>query len=184
MGTMPFRSRRAQRAGWASCIPLHAAGKRPDMTHRPRSFDSLAHTYPTARRVAPWMMERYAPRTVLDVGCGMGQWAAAFAELGCDVLGLDGEDIPEELLQIPRSNFRVVDLESTVDPPGQYDLTLCLEVAEHLTEGAGQRLVHFLTACSDLVLFSAAVPGQGGEGHINEQWPRYWQERFDAHGYG
>jgi hypothetical protein len=47
----------------------------------------------------------------------MGQWGAAFAELGCDVLGLDGEDIPGELLQVPRRNFRVVNLESTVDPP-------------------------------------------------------------------
>jgi len=27
------------------------------------------------------------------------------------------------------------------------------------------------------------VPGQGGHGHVNEQWPSYWVQRFDALGF-
>jgi hypothetical protein len=87
-------------------------------------------------------------------------------------------------LQIPRERFRVVDLEDQVEPPGRFDLALCLEVAKHLSEPAGQRLVRFLTAVADCVVFSAAVPGQGGINHLNEQWPQYCQELFAAQGYG
>lgn len=98
------------------------------------------------------------------------------------MLGLDGADIPDDL-EIPREGFRVVDLEQPVDPPGRYDVALCLEVAEHLTEAAGRRLVPFLTSASDLIVFSAAVPGQGGTNHLNEQWPGYWQELFAEYGF-
>jgi hypothetical protein len=35
-----------------------------------------------------------------------------------------------------------------------------------------------------VVLFSAAIPGQGGYGHVNEQWPGYWARMFDECGYG
>jgi len=134
-------------------------------------------------RVVPWLTERYAPETVLDVGCGLGTWAAVFADRGCNVLGLDGEEVPDALLQIPRGDFRVVDLEERVDSPGRYDLALCLEVAEHLTDPAGRRLVQFLTSASDRILFSAAVPGQGGDHHLNERWPQYWQQLFAGQGY-
>lgn len=36
---------------------------------------------------------------------------------------------------------------------------------------------------SDIVLFSAAIPGQGGENHINEQWPEFWSGLFNERGY-
>jgi SAM-dependent methyltransferase len=134
-------------------------------------------------RVVPWLLDRYAPRSVLDVGCGLGTWAAVFADHGCDVLGLDWVEIPDELLEIPRAQFRVVDLEGSVELPQRYDLALCLEVAEHLSEPAGRRLVRLLSSVSDVLVFSAAVPGQGGQYHINEQWPAYWQALFRAQGF-
>ena len=61
---------------------------------------------------------------------------------------------------------------------GTYDLAISLEVAEHLTEKSGQRLVRLLTNLAPVVLFSAAIPGQGGKNHINEQWQSYWVELF------
>ena len=33
------------------------------------------------------------------------------------------------------------------------------------------------------MLFSAAIPGQPGTHHINEQFPWYWQKLFARHGY-
>jgi hypothetical protein len=33
------------------------------------------------------------------------------------------------------------------------------------------------------VLFSAAIPYQGGTGHVNERWPDYWAALFERHGY-
>ena len=153
------------------------------MTGERYTHDPETHNRRSAARVVPWLVDRYAPRTVLDVGCGLGSWAAVFADLGCEVLGLDGEEVSDQLLEIPRERFRVVDFEEPVEPPGRYDLALCLEVAEHLSDSAGQRLVQFLTAASDLILFSAAVPGQGGMNHLNERWPHYWQDLFADRGY-
>ena len=97
--------------------------------------------------------------------------------------GPGGGGDPSDLLQIPRERFRVVNLEDDVELSGHFDLALCVEVAEHLSEPAGSRLVKLLTSVADVIVFSAAVPGQGGEGHITEQWPQYWQSLFAAEGY-
>ncbi len=152
--------------------------------NRPRYMhDAETHNRRAARRVVPWIMERLGPKTVLDVGCGLGTWAAVFLEHGCDVLGLDGGYVPTDLLDIPRDRFREVDLEGEVAPPGRFDLAICLEVAEHLSERAAPGLVALLTSAADAILFSAAVPGQGGDNHLNERWPAYWQGLFRARGF-
>lgn len=145
--------------------------------------DTRVHNRQAAQEVVPWVMRRLAPRTVIDVGCGTGSWLAVFAEHGCEILGLEGESVADELLVIPRARFRVVDLEKEIEPPGRFDFALCLEVAEHLSAPAGRRLVRLLCSASDAILFGAAVPGQGGENHINEQWPDYWQRTFEEEGF-
>ncbi len=43
--------------------------------------------------------------------------------------------------------------------------------------------MEFLTSCSDIILFSSAIPGQGGIGHINEQRPAFWRNLFQSMGY-
>jgi hypothetical protein len=79
---------------------------------------------------------------------------------------------------------QVIDLEADWRMhPNEFDLGLCLEVAEHLTAAAGDELVRQLCRGCSVVAWSAAIPGQGGHGHLNEQWPSYWQERFAAHGW-
>lgn len=156
-----------------------ASKRRPRYVH-----DSETHNRRAARRVVPWIMERLSPGTVIDVGCGLGTWAAVFREHGCEVLGLDGDCVPIDLLDIPRDRFREVDLEGEISPPGRFDLAVCLEVAEHLAEDAAPRLIDLLTSASDTILFSAAVPGQGGDNHVNERWPAYWQALFRQRGFG
>lgn len=151
----------------------------PRYVHDPRTHNRRA-----AELVVPWILERLTVRSVVDVGCGLGTWAAVFADHGCEVLGLEGEEVSRELLQIPPEHFRVVDLEGDVALPGRYDLAVCLEVAEHVSEPGGHRLVDLLTSAAETVLFSAAVPGQGGTNHVNEQWPAYWQSLFEARGFG
>lgn len=149
----------------------------------PYVHDAATHNRRAARRVVPWIMDRLAPRSVVDVGCGLGTWAAVFLEHGCEVLGLDGPHVPPDLLDLPRDRFREVDLEGVVEPPGRFDLAICLEVGEHLTADAAPRLVELLTAASDTILFSAAVPGQGGDGHLNERWPTWWEALFRDRGF-
>jgi SAM-dependent methyltransferase len=136
----------------------------------------------SAAVVAPMLRDRYDPRSIVDVGCGAGAWLAAFKRLGVnDLLGLDA--IPPELFTAD-ADLRWTDLGDGFHVPHRFDLALCLEVAEHLPERSARRLVASLCAATDVVVFSAAIPGQGGPGHVNEQWPSYWGRLFASQSFG
>lgn len=138
----------------------------------------------SARAIVPILMEMLQPRSVVDVGCGTGIWLAAFAECRItDTLGLDGDYIDPAGLHIPREFFRPTDLSQPFTVDRDYDLAICLEVAEHIPESQADALIDSLAVAAPAIFFSAAIPGQGGMGHVNEQWPSYWQERFRQRGY-
>lgn len=131
------------------------------------------------------LLAELAPlRSVLDLGCGLGTWLAALRSRGIlDVRGVDGDYVRRDLLEIPSESFTVGDLTQPLALGRTFDLAMSLEVAEHLPGAAGPVLVESLTRHAPLVLFSAAVPGQGGENHINCRWPEYWATLFSERGY-
>jgi SAM-dependent methyltransferase len=138
----------------------------------------------SAAKLVPLVIDEITPHSAVDVGCGLGAWLATLLEHGVDdVLGIDGPWVDQRLLEIPATAYRVADLSQPLDIGRRFDLALCLEVAHLLDPPLAERLVSTLTSLSDVVVFSAAIPGQGGLGHLNEQWPRYWAELFAAHGY-
>jgi len=138
----------------------------------------------SAARLVPLVMELVEPRSVLDVGCGDGTWLAAFDGAGVrDYLGVDGVDPEGVPLAIPRERLIVRDLASTIALGRSFDLAISLEVGEHLPPDRADAFVASLTAHAPVVLFSAAVPFQTGVGHVNEQWPEYWAEKFAARRY-
>jgi len=116
---------------------------------------------------------------VVDVGCGEGWWAAAFAAAGADVCGIDSARPPG--CALTQQQFLAADLTQPL-PALTGDLTVCLEVGEHLPHERAETFVAELCRIAPTVLWSAAVPGQGGHGHINEQWPDYWVPMFEANG--
>ena len=121
---------------------------------------------------------------ILDVGCGVGTFLKTGKDLGISFTqGMDGPWIDSELLQIPQSDFLEVDLNDLPVLEERFDLVICLEVAEHLLENSAEALVKFLTDHAEIVLFSAAVPGQGGNHHINERWQSYWAGIFLKFGF-
>lgn len=122
--------------------------------------------------------------SAVDVGCGVGTWLSVLKENGVgDIQGIDGSWVERDLLEIPEQDFRQADLKKPIDPGRKYDLAISLEVAEHLPPEAARTFVNSLVSMSDFVLFSAAIPLQGGTGHINEQWPDYWANLFGEKGY-
>jgi SAM-dependent methyltransferase len=134
--------------------------------------------------VVPIVNELVSPKSVLDVGCGTGAWLAEWTRAGVtDSLGLDGEYVQPELLKIPAIGFRATDLRRPFWLERRFDLVESLEVAEHLEERFADAFVESLTRHADTILFSAAIPGQGGNGHVNEQWPSYWAEKFGRLGF-
>ena len=124
------------------------------------------------------------PRSVVDVGCGVGTWLGEAARLGIeDFLGVDGDYVDRAMLEIPAERFVPRDLCEPFDLGRRFDLVMSVEVAEHLPLAHADRFVEALTSLGAVVLFSAAIPGQGGEHHVNEDWPQAWARRFAKHGY-
>ena len=118
---------------------------------------------------------------VLDVGCGEGWWAQTFADYGCDVIGVDGAYVESSPLG---DRFVAHDLRKPLPDLGRtFDLAISLEVAEHLPPSRAISFVDDLCKQAPVVVFSAAIPGQGGTGHLNEQWPIYWADMFTERGY-
>jgi SAM-dependent methyltransferase len=137
----------------------------------------------SATVVVPIAMELIAPRSVVDVGCGVGTWLAVFKERGCDVCGVDGDYVDRSSLMIPPPNFTPSDLGRPLALGRTFDLAVSLEVAEHLAPERGPSFVRDLTLLAPAVMFSAAIPGQGGVNHVNERWQDYWAGLFLEHGY-
>lgn len=147
-------------------------------------FDRLVHgAHVSAQVVVPVVLDLLPARSAVDFGCGQGAWLKACLENGIEtVLGLDGDYVNRDKLLVDREQFRAVDLSRPVRLDRRFDLALCLEVAEHLPAHSAPVLVESLVAAAPVVLFSAALPGQGGVHHINEQWPAYWKGLFARHG--
>lgn len=128
----------------------------------------------SASVVVPVVCEFVAPRSVLDLGCGQGEWLAAFdveERFGVDIAAPDAP------------GFLQFDLCEPLNLARTYDLVVSVEVGEHLPEDAADTYVASIVRHSDRVLFSAAVPGQEGTGHINCQPHEYWHAKFATHGF-
>jgi SAM-dependent methyltransferase len=138
----------------------------------------------SAEIIAPLILNLLPVKSIVDVGCGVGAWLAVFRKLGVDdIFGLDGEYILDASLEIPRDRFQAVDLSKPFSLGRTFDLAISLEVAEHLPADSAVAFVESLVRLAHVVLFSAAIPFQGGNHHINEQWPDNWAELFAKHGY-
>lgn len=138
----------------------------------------------SARVVARLMLGETRIDSLLDVGAGHGAWAAAWLAAGvADVLAMDGDYVARDRLAVPAECFLAHDLTTPFALGRKFDLVQSLEVAEHLPEHLANRFVEDLVAHGDVILFSAAVPHQGGEHHVNEQPPEYWRRRFASCGY-
>lgn len=148
------------------------------------SEEYIEKTSQSAHEIAKELWEIIQPKSIVDVGCGIGLFLEAFSRRGAtDVWGIDGEWVDLDKLRIPKEHFSSQDLCLPVQSSRQFDLAICLEVAEHLPDTAASTLVKSLVNLAPLVLFSAAIPMQGGMEHVNEQWPEYWSSLFVGHDY-
>ena len=119
------------------------------------------------------------PGSVESGRCGLW-W---HVDTGVDAIGVDGQYVPREQLCVPADRFICHDLTTPLDLGRRFDLVTCLEVAEHLPSEAAETIIDSLCRHADVIAFSAALPGQGGTGHINERWASFWVALFAAHGY-
>lgn len=152
--------------------------------YSPRFYRELQAVRQSADEILPIVFGLVQPRSVVDIGCGNGQWLASALALEVeDVLGIDGAWVLDADLAIPQDRIQVHDLTAPLALARQFDLVLSLEVAEHLPAAAATTFVKSLCGAGNVILFSAAIPGQGGRHHVNEQWPAYWADLFRTEGF-
>lgn len=142
------------------------------------------HNFSAAEEVVPYIIDLLELKSVVDVGCGTGTWLKVFSDNGLtDFLGIDGSYVDRNSLKINGISFIEFDLETLYTSQRKFDLAISLEVAEHLKEDSADIFIKSLTNLSDVVVFSAAIPNQGGQNHLNEQEPSYWISKFEEEGY-
>ena len=138
----------------------------------------------SAEIVIPHVLSLFPSSSVVDFGCGTASWLKTFERHGVsDYLGIDGDYVSRQMLRIPVERFKAVDLQNVTELGRRFDLACSLEVAEHLPENRSKQFVAALVKAAPVVLFSAAVPLQGGTEHVNEQLPSYWAKLFAEYGY-
>jgi SAM-dependent methyltransferase len=137
----------------------------------------------SARRVVPLLTDVLPIHSVADFGCGRGAWLSVWQEAGVSVVGVDGPHAEVGRRLVEQGAFRAADLGEPIDLGQRFDLVQSLEVAEHLPAAQAGQFIDNLVSHGACVLFSAAVPGQGGEHHVNEQPLGYWRRKFREHGY-
>lgn len=134
----------------------------------------------SAAVIVDWLQGTFGPESVLDVGCGGGAFLRRFKSYGVQTTGLDACAVwPKGV-----DDFRSIDLNLCAwqEFPAA-DLTMCLEVAEHLEVSVANVLVSRLCESAPVVIFGGGIPGQGGWGHVNEQWASWWARLFEANRY-
>ncbi len=137
----------------------------------------------SAAAIVPALLRWFPAQSVLDVGCGTGNLLATFARHGAtDLLGIDGGHVPPDLMHIAPDQFMAAEDVRVAALGRRFDVACSLEYAEHLPLSRAREFVGLLADAAPVVLFSAAVPGQGGLGHVNEQRQSWWAALFAAHG--
>lgn len=149
-------------------------------------YSSETHNSTDPALLVPLVINFFNPKSVIDVGCGTGNFLEAFKKNGvAKVFGIDGDFQSQAIRKnfLADTEFQNYNLSMPYFAETKYDLAICLEVGEHLNKDSADNLITTLINSSDIIIFSAAIPLQGGQFHINEQWPDYWAKKFAAYNY-
>lgn len=136
---------------------------------------NIAEGDPRTYAPAVWdyVIHRFAIKSVLDVGSGLGFAANYFHKAGMQTLAVDG--LP---FNVTHAVFPTLQQDITRQPIlCKVDFVHCQEVAEHIDEKFIENFLASL-ACGRIILITHAVPGQGGHHHVNEQPAQYWIDQL------
>ena len=130
------------------------------------------------RAFAAMVAWRGVPRSYLDLGSGTGAMVNMARKMGVDAYGVD-------LINGPEGHFIHHDLGEPLMLDKRFQWITCLEVGEHIPARGAPVLCDTIArhlAPGGLVFFSAAVPGQQGEHHVNCQSALYWRDLLHVRG--
>lgn len=136
--------------------------------------------------IADNIISKYAPVTVLDMGCAFGYLVSALRSKGVQAYGID---ISEYALSQADENIKpYVKVMSALDElpdnfPKKYDLVVSIEMIEHLYEDDGLEVIKKMTEYADRILLSSTDNDFDEPTHVNVQPKEYWCEKFAEHNY-
>lgn len=133
----------------------------------------------SAKNFVSILLEHFFPKSIADIGCGIGIYLAEFKARGVEIFGCDGADAAVAG-SLVGDKIKLHDLCEPLKLNRKFDLCLCLETAEHIEEKCAETLINSIVSLSPIAIFTAATPGQGPRsmGHINEQPREYWRKLF------
>lgn len=152
-------------------LQFYKKSLRPDRQHSYKAIVKYVH-----KKIVPDM------KSVVDFGCGAGWFLYYFKQRGItNLVGIEPNlstifEVADPLILdhlVKGSLTRKIHLET------KFDVAFCIEVVEHINKRWSNIICENITMYSDLLIFSAAHPGQGGYGHINEQPFEYWEEKLN-----
>lgn len=138
--------------------------------------------------IVRYIMKNVQPalKSVIDYGCGAGWFLYYFKkDFGItDILGLDPSPSVMSIADpLVRGDIKPLSLTNLVMLHQRFDLAMNVEVAEHIDKKFADQIVNNITGYTDLLIFSAATPGQGGYEHRNEQPFEYWRSKICNNGF-
>lgn len=136
--------------------------------------------------IAERIIEKYAPVTVLDMGCAFGYLVSALRNKGVQAYGIDISEYA--LSQADEKIKPYVKVMSALDElpdnfPKKYDLVVSIEMIEHLYADDGLKVIKKMTEYSDRILLSSTDSDFAEPTHVNVQPKEYWCEKFAEHNY-
>ena len=142
-------------------------------------------SYDSAMKIIEVIKKFYMPKSVFDLGCGVGTWLKAWQDNGAEeILGVDANEMDEKYLYIPRNHLQIVDFEKQkITLEKKFDLAMSLECLEHISNKREDIAIQTLANAADFILFSAAIPYQVGTNHINCHKLTYWVDKFKQEGF-
>lgn len=122
--------------------------------------------------------------SVAEVGCGTAEWLHVAAAKGAKrIRGYDFAGLDLRARNLKACDFVETDFSTPLVAESRFDLAVAVGVAERIPRDRAETFVESLANLSDWIVFCAAVPYQGGNHILNENWLEYWATRFLARDY-
>jgi 2-polyprenyl-3-methyl-5-hydroxy-6-metoxy-1,4-benzoquinol methylase len=140
------------------------------------------YTHNDSVKVGMELFKHFKPKSVIDFGCGIGSYLYAAKQCGIKkIKGLEiGGNFAKEYTD--ESVRELIDFNTDITKPispGFFDISMCIEVAEHVEmQGSSQLVKNIAKATKQFCIWSAAPPGQDGCGHVNCHEKEYWTNLF------
>ncbi|GAG33688.1 unnamed protein product [marine sediment metagenome] len=126
-----------------------------------------------------YILDNFSPSTMIDIGCGRGIQVENARSMGVEAVGVDGS---QELTIYDKPYFFLHDYTQGKIDLGDFDLAWSVEFVEHVYEKYIPNFLDTFAKCR-MVFFTHAVPGQGGNHHVNCQTGEYWLNIFKKYGF-